>query len=391
MRLPHGSFTRTNRRAGLATALLAAAGAAVLVLPASPGSAQRTDAAAAADPAKQPAVEQLAQERGIPAAEAARRIDAQPAQSALADRLTAQLGARSAGAFIDQASGDLFVNVLDRAAAGAVTAAGAKAKIVAHSAARLDGVKAQLDRSSAVPNTSWGVDVTTNTVTVQVPAGARDAATNAFVKRLGTYGSAVRVERVAAGVSIHAFYGGQAIYGGGSRCSSAFNARSGSTYYVITAGHCTRAITSWRTSSQPIGNSVARRFPGDDYGTIRVNSPSSLDPRGAIINYGSPRTITGSRSAYVGQSVCKTGSTTGTTCGTVQRTNVTVNYAEGAVYGMIQSNTCTQPGDSGGGLYAGSRAVGIVSGGSIGGCGGSFRSFFQPIGEVLDVLGLSLL
>src|SRR5215207_1277902 len=279
MRLPPGSFTRTNRRAGLATALLAAAGAAVLALPASPGSAQRADAA---DPAKQAAVEQLAQERGIPAAEAARRIDAQPAQSALADRLTAQLGARSAGAFIDQESGDLVVNVLDRAAARAVTAAGAKAKIVAHSAARLDGVKAQLDRSAAVPNTSWGVDVTTNTVTIQVPTGARDAATAAFLKRLAAYGSAVRVERVAAGLITHAFYGGQAIYGGGSRCSSAFNARSGSTYYVITAGHCTRAITSWRTSTQPIGNSVARRFPRDDYGTIRVNNPSSLDPRGAI-------------------------------------------------------------------------------------------------------------
>src|SRR5215211_644173 len=331
MRSPHGSFTGTNRRAGLATALLAAAGAAVLVLPASPGSAQRADAAA--DPAKQAAVEQLAQEWHIPAAEAARRIDAQPAQSALADRLTAQLGARSAGAFIDQASGDLVVNVLDRAAASAVTAAGARAKVVPRSAARLDAVKAQLDRSSTVPNTSWAVDVTTNTVTVQVPRGARDAATATFVKRLAAYGSAVRVERVAAGLITHAFYGGQAIYGGGSRCSSAFNARSGSTYYVITAGHCTRAITSWRTSSQPIGNSVARRFPGDDYGTIRVNNPSSLDPRGAIINYGSPRTITDSTSAYVGQSVCKTGSTTGTTCGTVQRTNVTVNYAEGAVYG----------------------------------------------------------
>ena len=83
--------------------------------------------------------------------------------------------------------------------------------------------------------------------------------------------------------------------------------------------------------------------------------------------YGAFRDITGAGRVPVGSSACKTGSTTGTTCGTVQAYNVTVNYAEGTVFGMTRTNICTQPGDSGGAMYAGSLAQGIVSGGTIGG------------------------
>jgi hypothetical protein len=37
------------------------------------------------------------------------------------------------------------------------------------------------------------------------------------------------------------------------------------------------------------------------------------------------------------------GSTTGTTCGTVLAYNVTVNYAEGTVFGLTRTDICTQP------------------------------------------------
>ena len=93
----------------------------------------------------------------------------------------------------------------------------------------------------------------------------------------------------------------------------------------------------------------------------------------------------------VNSMACKTGSTTGTTCGRVLGYNVTVNYAEGTVFGLTRTNICTQPGDSGGAMYAGSLAQGITSGGTIGGCGGNFQSFFQPADEALSVYGLTLL
>jgi hypothetical protein len=392
MQLPHGSLVGTTRRVGLAAALVGTAAAVVLALPlASPTAIQHADAAEAGATGQQAAVKYLSAQ-GVPADEAARRIAAQPGQAALAGRLTGALGARTAGSFLDPATGALVVNVLDQAAAKQVTAGGAKARVVGNSTAKLDAIKAQLDKAGAVPNTSWSVDVVNNVVTVQMPSGTPDAATTALLGRLRAFGSQVRVERVDGRLSTQAFFGGQAIFGGSSRCSSAFNAKSGDTFFVITAGHCTRAISTWRTNNQTIGTSVAKNFPGDDYGTIRVNNPTSLDPRPAVLHNNSTRSITGFSSVPVGSTVCKTGSTTGTTCGTVQAYNVTVNYAEGSVGGLIRTNVCTQPGDSGGALYADTLAQGIVSGGTVTGCNNSgFRSFFQPVDEVLSALGLTLL
>jgi streptogrisin D len=288
--------------------------------------------------------------------------------AATADRLTRALGAQGAGAYLD-ATGRLTVNVLGARAAAQVRAAGAT--------------------GTAPVGASWGVDLASNTVLVSVPAG-RGAA---FVAKARSFGAAVRIERTPA-VQTHAFYGGQAIYRGGSRCSAGFNTRSGSgRNYVLTAGHCTDLGGTWTTSGgQTIGPVAASSFPGNDYGAIRISNPASLDPRGGVLHYGAFRDITGAGRVAVGSQACKTGSTTGTTCGTVQAYNVTVRYAEGTVYGMTRTNICTQPGDSGGAMYAGSLAQGITSGGTIGGCSqAGFQSFFQPADEALSVYGLTLL
>ena len=124
---------------------------------------------------------------------------------------------------------------------------------------------------------------------VSVPAG-RGAA---FVAKARSFGAAVRVERTPA-VQTQAFYGGQAIYRGGSRCSAGFNTRSGSgRNYVLTAGHCTDLGGTWTTSSgQTIGPVAASSFPGNDY-AIRHQQPGALDPRGGVLHYGAFRDITG--------------------------------------------------------------------------------------------------
>ena len=323
-----------------------------------------------------------------PAAGAAPKA-ADPDAAATADRLTRALGAQAAGAYLD-ASGRLTVNVLGPEAAAQVRAAGATPRLVARSSARLARVQAALDAAGNAPaGASWGVDLASNAVLVSVPAG-RGAA---FVAKARSFGAAVRVERTPA-VQTQAFYGGQAIYRGGSRCSAGFNTRSGSgRNYVLTAGHCTDLGGTWTTSSgQTIGPVAASSFPGNDYGAIRISNPAALDPRGGVLHNGAFRDITGASRVPVGSSACKTGSTTGTTCGTVQAYNVTVNYAEGTVFGLTRTNICTQPGDSGGAMYAGSRAQGITSGGTIGGCSlAGFRSFFQPADEALSVYGLTLL
>ena len=309
--------------------------------------------------------------------------------AATADRLTRALGAQGAGAYLD-ASGRLTVNVLGARAAAQVRAAGATPRQVTRSTARLERVKASLDAAKTAPvGASWGVDVASNTVLVTVPAG-RGAA---FVAKARTFGAAVRVERSPA-VQTQAFYGGQAILHGGSRCSAGFNTRSGSgRNYVLTAGHCTNLGGTWTTSGgQTIGPVAASSFPGNDYGAIRISNPAALDPRGGVLDNGAFRDITGAGRVIVGTQACKTGSTTGTTCGPVLAYNVTVRYAEGTVSGLTRTRICTQPGDSGGAMFAGSQAQGITSGGTVGSCSQSgFQSFFQPADEALSVYGLTLL
>ena len=313
----------------------------------------------------------------------ARPASAQDSRSsaARAERLTREFGSEAAGAYLSD--GRLVVNVTNDDAARQVRAAGASPRTVDDSMARLRQIKADLDRAGGATGMSWGVDVRTNSVVVSVPRGQDDASTEAFVRNARSHGDAVRIERVAGPVEPMALGPGDAIHTDGARCSAAVIATRGSAEYVITAGHCTDAGDQWTTSSgQLIGNTAASSFPGNDYGLIRVSdSPALAASNGSISQTGQPP---------VGSQVCKKGSTTGTTCGVIRGYNRTVQYPEGTVSGLIETDVCVQPGDSGGALYQSSTGIGMVSGGTVGGCGENFRSFFQPLNEPMNAYGLSL-
>lgn len=339
------------------------------------------------------AVESLVDAYDISAAEATQRLEAQPEQTALARKLSNQLGTRAAGTWIDGETGALRVNVLDAAAAQQVEAAGAVPKRVDTSLRHLQRAQAELAEGAVPAGVAWAVDVPANALVLSIPRGANDARTAAFIADAKALDVPVRVERIAAAVVPHAFYGGQEIRGSGWLCSSGFIAASGSTQYVITAGHCTELSPTWTTSSgQTIGPEAGTSFPGNDYGRIRISNPSALQPVGAVVNGGGITDITGSGRPPVGSTVCKSGRTTGTTCGQIQAYNVTVSYqGAGTVRQMIQTNVCTQGGDSGGALFAGGTAVGVTSGGLDAPCSTpGFVSFFQPVDEILSAYGLTL-
>ncbi|HEX8927999.1 MAG TPA: S1 family peptidase, partial [Actinomycetota bacterium] len=317
----------------LSVAALAVAAAAALMAPAA--QAARPAAAQAAPSGWSTAmVDSMARSFGLTHAQAVQRLQAEASAQATAGRLSRTLGARAAGSFIDSASGALVVNVLDSAAAAQVRASGATARVVRHSMARLDQVKAALDRVRGATGTSWAVDVQSNAVVVNVPRAG--AGTAALLAKARSFGSAVRVVRTAGVVSTQAFFGGQAILTGGSRCSAGFITRAASgNQYVVTAGHCTNIGTTWTTSSgQTIGNTAASRFPGDDFGAIRIADPAALQPQDGVLNNGAFQDITGASRVAVNSTVCKTGSTTGTTCGRVLQYNTTVNYPQGTVFGL---------------------------------------------------------
>ena len=239
-----------------------------------------------------------------------------------------------------------------------------------------------------VAGTAWLIDKTTNTLVVTADSTVSQAQIAKIKKEAGANAGAIRIERTAGKFS-KLISGGDAIYATSWRCSLGFNVRSSSgTYYFLTAGHCTDGNPPWYTNSSrttSIGPTAGSSFPGNDYGIVRYSNTSLSHP-GMV----GSQDITSAANATVGMSVCRRGSTTGIHCGSVTGLNATVNYGGGdIVYGMIRTNVCAEPGDSGGPLYSGSRAIGLTSGGS-GNCSSGGTTFFQPVTEALSAYGVSV-
>ncbi|GAA4444473.1 hypothetical protein GCM10023170_022000 [Phytohabitans houttuyneae] len=91
----------------------------------------------------------------------------------------------------------------------------------------------------------------------------------------------------------------------------------------------------------------------------------------------------------MGAAVCRSGSTTGWRCGTIQQKNASVTYPQGTVTGLTRSDACAEPGDSGGSWLAGSQAQGVTSGDS-GNCSAGGVMYFQPVNPILVAYGLTL-
>lgn len=238
-----------------------------------------------------------------------------------------------------------------------------------------------------VAGTAWNVDPVTKKLVVTVDSTVSASEIQQIKDSAGANAGALRIERTSGKFS-KLLSGGDAIYGPGFRCSLGFNVRSGSTYYFLTAGHCTDGNPPWYTNSSnttSIGPTAGSSFPTNDYGLVRYANTSLAHP-GTVGSVD----ITSAANATVGMSVTRRGSTTGIHSGTVSALNATVNYGSGdIVYGMIKTNVCAEPGDSGGPLYSGSRAIGLTSGGS-GNCSSGGTTFFQPVTEALSAYGVSV-
>jgi streptogrisin B len=258
--------------------------------------------------------------------------------------------------------------------AGASAAAPDAASDAAELARVRDAVAA-----AAPGGTAWYTDRASGQVVVTADSTVSAAEIARIEKAAGA--DAVEVRRTP-GVFRPLLDAGDAIYGGGYRCSLGFNVVKGGTYYFLTAGHCGKSVKTWYTDSAHrtlIGPTTGADFPGNDYALVRYDNTSLSHPGGYT-----------AANAYVGENVKRTGSTTGTHGGTVTALNVSVRYqGGGTVHGMIQTNVCAEPGDSGGPLYDGSKALGLTSGGS-GNCRTGGTTFYQPVPEALSAYGVSI-
>ncbi|HEX8629983.1 MAG TPA: alpha-lytic protease prodomain-containing protein [Catenuloplanes sp.] len=385
-----------RRNVGLATLGVAAVGLVAAVnFPAaaatSPAPAPLAPAAGAAPAGTAPA----ASDEVFAALQRDLRLTPQQARTRLAGesrairaeaRLRGELGPRFAGSWLDSDGGRLVVAVTDDASAKLVSTAGAQPKVVTRGAAQLERTKNQLDQAAAkAPQavTGWYVDEADNTVVVT----ARSAqAAKAFAASGGVGARDVRIiESAEAPRLLHDVRGGDAFFMGGGRCSVGFSVAGG----FVTAGHCGKTGTATRGFNQVTQGSFAgSSFPGDDYAFVKVNGgwtpqPFVNDARGGNV------IVAGGQEAPVGTSICRSGSTTGWHCGTVQAKNATVNYPQGRVMGLTRTNVCAEPGDSGGAWISGDQAQGVTSGGS-GDCTRGGTTFFQPLDEILSAYNLTL-
>jgi streptogrisin D len=299
---------------------------------------------------------------------------------ALADRL----GDEAAGTYFDGSRDAMVIAVTDRRAAGKVRAAGGVARIVEHSTASLARISAEIEGAANIAGTAWGVDPVENEVVVSIDDTVDTAELARLNAVLADDGDAARVEHVA-GTFATLIDGGDAIRGGGYRCSLGFNVRISSLDYFLTAGHCTNLVSMWTT---PAATTVASSFPGDDFGVARYTSATSRTGDVDLYN-GKRQDIVSAGSAFVGETVQRSGSTSGLHGGMVTGINQTVRYAQGTVRGLVRTTVCAEPGDSGGPFFAGTVALGLTSGGS-GNCTFGGTTFFQPVTEALSRYGASI-
>lgn len=254
-----------------------------------------------------------------------------------------------------------------------------------YSASELAAVSDAVLRAD-VPGTAWYTDKESGDVVLTVDSTVSDAELATIKRTAGEKAGALRVERTPGKIT-KLIAGGDAIYAsGGWRCSLGFNVRSSSgADYFVTAGHCTDGYPDWETSSGAyIGPTAGSSFPGNDYGIVQY--AGSVTPEGSA----GGQDITDAANPSVGQTVLRDGSTTGTHSGQVTGLNATVNYGNGdIVSGLIQTNVCAEPGDSGGPLYYNGTAYGLTSGGS-GNCTTGGTTFFQPVVEALNAYGVNV-
>ncbi|MET9903606.1 S1 family peptidase [Streptomyces sp. NPDC006446] len=307
----------------------------------------------------------------------------------LASALGKDLGADAAGTYYDAKSRNLVVNVLDGTAAKAVTAAGARARIVENSLAELTSARTTLKKDATIPGTSWATDPETNKVVVTADRTVSKAEWATLTEVVDGLGAKAELQRTK-GEFKPFIAGGDAISGSGGRCSLGFNVVKDGQPYFITAGHCTESISTWSDADgNQIGTNEQSSFPDNDFGLVKytasVDHPSEVD-----LYNGSSQPIAKAGDATVGMKVTRSGSTTQVHDGTVTGLDATVNYGNGdIVNGLVQTDVCAEPGDSGGSLFSGDTAIGLTSGGS-GDCTAGGETFFQPVTEALSTFGAQI-
>ncbi|MET7689394.1 S1 family peptidase [Streptomyces sp. NPDC005483] len=316
--------------------------------------------------------------------------------SDLASQLEKLLGDAFAGSYYDSDSQQLVVNVVsgDNNVVVQAKKAGAKVREVENSLTELAAGAKTLKEEATIPGTAWAVDPRTNKILVTADSTVTGDKWNTLESTVKSLGSDMATVKKSAGTFKTFVSGGDAIFGGGARCSLGFNVTAGDgSPAFLTAGHCGVAAEQWSDTQdgQPIATVDQATFPGDgDFALVKYDDPATVAPSEVNVGGGQTVAINQAADAEVGAQVFRMGSTTGLADGQVLGLDATVNYPEGTVTGLIQTDVCAEPGDSGGSLFTqDGSAIGLTSGGS-GDCTVGGETFFQPVTTALQAVGATL-
>ncbi|MEU6985832.1 S1 family peptidase [Streptomyces sp. NPDC046324] len=310
---------------------------------------------------------------------------------AAADVVTRLGDNRTAGSWTG-ADGRAVVGVTDPAAAAEARRVGVVPKMVRYSMDRLRAATETLAAQPRVPGTAWVTDYSANRIVVRADSTVSAGDWSRLSEVAGGIGDVVRMERTEGRFTTRVS-GAAPIFTDGGRCSAGFNVTDGRDVYILTAGHCGPAGTTWFRNpddSSPLGTTVTADFPGGDFALVRYADGASLDDTDVVTLDGRRGVrIIGAAEPVVGQQVFRSGSTTGLRTGRITALDATVNYPEGTVTGLIETTVCAERGDSGGPLFTRGLALGVTSGGN-GNCTRGGITYFQPAVTAMQTLGVRL-
>lgn len=394
------------RRRSRAVLTTLAAALAVSALPTSPVATAGTgrfayDGYAPGDAA----VEYLATTYHLTTAEAIRRLTLQDKAPAVDVAARRALGAAHGGTWIDQENGgDIVVGTTRPLPAGArFSVPNVRTRIVRYSVAQLSAIERALARVADPSAQVDGLRLVENAVAVRLRTGA--TMPPAMARIAAGHPGAVTIERgllrerslECTRVSTSAAFngdlrcdpplrGGTAMYyvvgtTPVSMCSTGFFVRSKTSAlpYVITAGHCSRAVSGTSVGSMRTDGAWKELFINEtwhtigdnhnsyvneatDAGIVAIDNEAGWTPENWVYSNNQVRiedyAITAIGGSTVGMAVCHTGATTGTSCGTV----TVVPYDGGAITKGVARVTggCAFEGDSGGPIFKAHTAYGLL-------------------------------
>lgn len=308
------------------------------------------------------------------------------------------------GAFFTE-QGDLVLQAAPgSAAARAAQAKGLQVRSPQRGEAALNGLLGQVVSAAGDKAATVSPDVAADKVVVT--STAPDAARQALAR----FGDAVEVRQGEANrIQVSVKGGDKVTMAGGGYCSAGFPAHTSSGAKVmIWAGHCVENQSTFSVGGTKIGTPAGTAFGSydgvadRDIGAVWIDSEDQMTT--SVNGYGQTvsQATKGAWKAPIGTDVCKSGATSGITCGQVSSYNNSVTYTDEAgrtvaqVSGLGRSTVCTAPGDSGGAYVSGGYAVGMTSGGPVnqtctfnGGYLSGKSSYFQPVTDALSYYGLT--